>query len=124
MRAGVDGYLEKSSGVRSIADVLERVARGERVFTEEQERAALGQLGELVRVAREASDVAGSLTPRETEILQYVSYGFTMRQVANRLGLSPRTVEAHVAKLYRKLGVSNRVQAVSRAVSLGLIDLS
>lgn len=124
MRAGVDGYLEKSSGVRSIADVLERVAKGERVFTEEQERAALGQLGKLVRVAREASGVAGAVTSREIEILQYVSYGLTMRQVANRLGLSPRTVEAHVAKLYRKLGVSNRVQAVSRAVSLGLIDLS
>ena len=46
-----------------------------------------------------------------------------MRQMANRLGISPRTVESHMAKLYRKLDVRTRVQAVSRAVSLGLIEL-
>jgi DNA-binding CsgD family transcriptional regulator len=39
------------------------------------------------------------------------------------LGISPRTVETHVAKLYRKLGVRTRVQAVARAATLGLIDL-
>ena len=49
-----------------------------------------------------------------------LSRGLTMRQMANRLGISPRTVETHVAKLYRKLDVRTRVQAVSRAVSLGL----
>jgi DNA-binding NarL/FixJ family response regulator len=52
-----------------------------------------------------------------------VSLGLTVKQVATRLGLSPRTVEAHIAKLYRKLGVRNRVQAISRAVSLGLIRI-
>jgi DNA-binding CsgD family transcriptional regulator len=45
-----------------------------------------------------------------------------MRQVGNRLGISPRTVETHVAKLYRKLGVRTRVQAVSHAAQLGLIE--
>jgi DNA-binding CsgD family transcriptional regulator len=52
-----------------------------------------------------------------------ISRGLTMRQMANRLGISPRTVETHMAKLYRKLDVRTRVQAVSRAVSLGLIEL-
>jgi DNA-binding CsgD family transcriptional regulator len=52
-----------------------------------------------------------------------VSDGFTMQQVGTRLGISPRTVETHVAKLYRKLGVRTRVQAVSRAAQLGLIEL-
>jgi DNA-binding CsgD family transcriptional regulator len=46
-----------------------------------------------------------------------------MRQMGTRLGISPRTVETHVAKLYRKLEVRTRVQAVSRAVSLGLVEL-
>ena len=46
-----------------------------------------------------------------------------MKQVATRLGLSPRTVDTHIAKLYRKLGVKNRVQAISRATSLRLIDV-
>ena len=52
-----------------------------------------------------------------------VSRRVTMQQVGTRLGISPRTVETHVAKLYRKLGVRTRVQAVSRAAQLGLIEL-
>lgn len=121
--AGVDGYLEKTAGMRFIAEALTRVARGERVFTPEQERGAVVELGRRARQAREISDVRASLTARELEILEYVSLGLTVRQVATRLGLSPRTVETHIAKLYRKLGVRNRVQALSRAASLGLIEL-
>ena len=122
--AGVDGYLEKTAGVRFIADALTRVAHGERVFSPEQERGAIAELGRRARHAREEADVRASLTQREIEILGYVSLGLTVRQVATRLRLSPRTVETHLAKLYRKLGVRNRVQALSRAASLGLIDLS
>jgi LuxR family maltose regulon positive regulatory protein len=46
-----------------------------------------------------------------------------MRQVGHRLGVSTRTVEAHVANVYRKLGVSNRVQALAKARDLRLIEL-
>ncbi|MGH2636240.1 MAG: response regulator [Actinomycetota bacterium] len=124
IRAGVDGYLEKTVGVRFIADALGRVARGERVFTRDQERAMLTALGRLARQTREVSGAQADLTERELEILQYVAVGLSVKQVATRLGLSPRTIETHLAKLYRKLGVRNRVQALSRAASLGLIELT
>ena len=124
VRAGVDGYIEKKAGVRSIAVGLERMAAGERLFTPEQERAAIEGLGRLVRRAREASDVAPTITPREREILQLLSRGLTMRQAASRLVVSTRTVEAHMAKLHRKLGTSNRVQALAKAADLGLIRLA
>lgn len=123
MRAGAHGYLEKTSGVRFIADALLRVAAGERVFTPEQERLALAELGRLARQAREASSVRSTLTERELEILALLARGFTVKQVATRLGIGPRTVETHIAKIYRKLGVRNRVQAVSRATALGLVEL-
>jgi DNA-binding NarL/FixJ family response regulator len=123
IRAGVDGYLEKSAGVRFVAESLERVARGERVFSPDQERAALAELGRLARQTRDISGARADLTDRELEILEYVSVGLSGKQVASRLGLSPRTVETHLSKLYRKLGARNRVQALSRAASLGLIDL-
>jgi DNA-binding NarL/FixJ family response regulator len=123
IRAGADGFLEKTAGVRFIGDALLRVAAGERVFTPEQEKAALGELGRLARRARETSGARASLTEREVEILEQVSRGLTVKQVATRLALSPRTVETHIAKLYRKLGVRNRVQAVSKAAALGLIEL-
>jgi len=123
LRAGADGFLEKTAGVRFIADALLRVAAGERVFTPEQEKMALSELGRLARRARASAGVRASLTDREVEILEYVSHGLSVKQVATRLGLSPRTVETHIAKLYRKLGVRNRVQAVSKAAALGLIEL-
>jgi DNA-binding NarL/FixJ family response regulator len=123
IRAGADGFLEKTAGVRFIADALTRVAAGERVFSPDQERSALQELGRMARRARASSGAQAIITPRELEILEYVSLGLTVKQVATRLGLSPRTVEAHIAKLYRKLGVRNRVQAISRAVSLGLIRI-
>jgi DNA-binding CsgD family transcriptional regulator len=56
-------------------------------------------------------------------VLELLSDGHTMRQIATRLSISPRTVETHVGKLYRKLGVRTRVQAVSRAATLGLVEL-
>ena len=123
IRAGVDGFLEKTASVRYITDALVRVAAGERVFTRDQERAAIAELGRLARRAREASGLVPSITPRELEVLGHLSRGLTMRQVASRLGVSIRTVETHVAKLYRKLGASNRVQALARATDLRLIDL-
>ena len=124
IRAGVDGYLEKTAGVRFVADALRRVARGERVFTRDQERAAIVALGRLARQAREVSGAQATLTERELEILGLVSEGLSVKQVATRLSLSPRTVETHLSKLYRKLGARNRVQALSRAAALGLIDLA
>jgi DNA-binding NarL/FixJ family response regulator len=123
IRAGVDGFLEKTEGVRLIADAIRRVADGERVFTSAQRGGALSELGRLARHTREASGARSNLTARELQILELISEGFTVKQVASRLGLSPRTVETHLAKLYRKLGVRNRVQALSRATALGLIEL-
>jgi DNA-binding NarL/FixJ family response regulator len=123
IRAGADGFLEKTAGVRFIGEALSRVAAGERVFTRSQERVAVRELGLMARRVRASSGAEAIVTPRELEILELVSLGLTVKQVAKRLGLSPRTVEAHIAKLYRKLGVANRVQAMSRAVSLGLIKI-
>jgi DNA-binding CsgD family transcriptional regulator len=83
----------------------------------------VAELGRLARQAREVSGAAAHLTERELEILRLVADGLSVKQVASRLALSPRTVESHLGKLYRKLGARNRVQALSRAASLRLIDL-
>jgi len=123
MRLGADGYLTKADGLRDIGTAMLRIARGERVVDGSLERAAVHELGRFARQARESSEVAGTITPRERQILQLLAEGLTMRQVARRLGISPRTVETHVAKLYRKLDVRTRVQAIARAASIGLIDL-
>ena len=123
LRLGVQAYLVKASALGSVGRQIERVLRGERVISPELERVAVAELGRFAQLAREGTQVRARLTPREHEILVLLGRGYTMQQIATRLGISPRTVETHVGKLYRKLDVRTRVQAVSRAVSLGLIEL-
>ena len=120
---GVEGYLEKASGVRVIADALTRVAGGERVFSQAQMRGAVAELSLRARQAREQTSAPANLSAREVEVLEHAARGFTVGQIARRLELSPRTVETHLGNAYRKLGVGNRVQALARASELGLIQI-
>lgn len=64
------------------------------------------------------------LTKREIEVLSLVLEGKSSRDVAASLVCSKRTVDFHLARIYDKLNVSNRVQAMRRAATLGLVDVS
>jgi DNA-binding NarL/FixJ family response regulator len=72
--------------------------------------------------AEPAVDPVPRLTERETEVLGLVAAGLTSRQVATRLGLSPRTVENHVQSTLRKLQLHNRIELVRYAISQGLAE--
>lgn len=63
------------------------------------------------------------LTEREHSVLFYLAQGKTNEEIAQYLHISVHTVKAHLEAIYDKLGVSNRVQAVMKAVVLGLIDI-
>jgi DNA-binding NarL/FixJ family response regulator len=123
LRLGVHAYLRKPEALRTIGSVMARVLAGEVVIDPQLGDAAVQELGRFARQARQGAEVGGALTPREREVLDLLAEGLTMRQIGRRLGISARTVETHVAKIYRKLSVRSRVQAVSRAASLGLIEL-
>ncbi len=123
IRLGIHGVVQTPEGLHTLPEVLRRVARGERVIPAELERAAVQELGRSVQRARVASGLEPSITRREREVLVLLADGFTMRQIGRRLGISSRTVEAHVGKLYRKLTVRTRVQAIARGSALGLIEL-
>jgi DNA-binding NarL/FixJ family response regulator len=122
-RASVDGVVAKSGGVATIVEAVERIARGSRAFTDEHRHRAVRELGRMARGARESTRAAAILTGREVQVLQLLSEGLTLHQAARRLGISPRTVETHVRKTYRKLGVHNRVQALREAAMLGVVRI-
>ena len=61
------------------------------------------------------------LTPRECEILDLLASGESNKELARRLGISPNTVKTHIARLYEKLGVQRRVQAIEQARALAII---
>jgi DNA-binding NarL/FixJ family response regulator len=120
MRAAVDGFLDKTSAMETIAEAVRSIAAGERLFSPDQEKRAIVEFGNFVKKARETSRVHNALTDRETEVLQLISLGLTTRQMASRLQVSQRTVESHIKNLYRKLEVRTRVQAVARGEEFGL----
>jgi transcriptional regulator EpsA len=68
-----------------------------------------------------AGDAARSVTERERQILLWVREGKSNQQIAEVLGISPLTVKNHVQKILRKLGCSNRAQAVAEAIAAGLV---
>ena len=117
VKAGASGYLLKSAGAAELVDAVRRTAAGDAVFT--PGLAGL-LLGEYRRTAAEPA--APRLTPRETEVLRLVAKGLTARQVAERLGLSHRTVENHVQSTLTKLALHNRAQLVRYALEQGLTD--
>jgi DNA-binding NarL/FixJ family response regulator len=123
MRRGVFGFVRKPDGLHGLTQTLSHIAAGERVVPPELERSAVDELRRFARQAHAASAVQTPITDREREILELAAEGFTTHQIGRRLGISPRTVESHIAKLYRKLGVNTRLQAVARAATLGLIEL-
>ena len=70
----------------------------------------------------EAADApAGSLSPRERDVLELIATGATNAEIATSLHLSPHTVKEHASAVYRKLDVRNRAEAVQRAQRLGLV---
>lgn len=65
-----------------------------------------------------------SISKREREILKLVADGFSKKQIADKLNISPFTVAAHVRKVYEKLEVPNAPAAVSRSYQLGILQLN
>ena len=77
--------------------------------------------GKISNTSPPTTDFQVPLTTREVEVITLVSEGFSNRQIGERLFLSLDTVKGHNRKIYAKLGVKNRTQAVNKAVSLKLI---
>jgi DNA-binding NarL/FixJ family response regulator len=123
MRSEVRGLLLKPDALRDLASTLRRILDGERIIDPALEASAVATLGRFAQRTREGSQMEATLSPRELEVLRLMGDGLTMRQIARRLEISPRTVETHATKLYRKLDVRTRVQAVSKAATIGLIEL-
>ncbi len=115
LRAGAHGYVLKSAPPESIVTAVRTVARGQKVLDPQLAQKVLRH------VLGEAEEPA--LTERELEVLQGVARGWTNRRIGHHLGISERTVQGHLARIYEKLEVSTRTEAVLKAIQLGLLTL-
>lgn len=121
LEAGGSGYVRKSSLHTDLIDAVRTVCRGE-VFLEPSATRMLLQ-GYLDRAhAGNELDPGKFLSEREREVLKLTAEGFTAQEIADRLYLSPKTVETYRHRVTQKLGLSHRSELVRYALRAGLLD--
>ncbi len=119
VRAGARGYVTKSIAPDSLADAIRRVHDGDAVFSP---RLAGFVLDAFAGAVTEPADPElDQLTPREREVLRHIARGYAYKQVARRLGISIKTVEAHVSSVLRKLQLSSRYELTRWATDRRLL---
>ena len=121
IRAGARGYVTKSISGPDLADAVQRVHEGDAVFSP---RLAGFVLDAFAGPPPPAADDAGldQLTPREREVLQLIARGYMYKEIALRLDISAKTVEAHVSAVLRKLQLSSRHELSRWAIERRLLD--
>jgi DNA-binding NarL/FixJ family response regulator len=122
IRAGARGYVTKSISGPELADAVQRVHEGDAVFSPRLAGFVLDAFaGPAPAAATEDSDL-DQLTPREREVLQLIARGYMYKEIALRLEISAKTVEAHVSAVLRKLQLSSRHELSRWAIERRLID--
>jgi two-component system, NarL family, response regulator DegU len=130
LKAGAAGYVLKDAPQEEIIEAVRRVRNGESPLDPELAARLLRRLsseGEMrkgKRDPREAVPLTEPLTPRELEVLGLMKLGRTNRQIAADLVISLGTSKNHVEHIISKLGVSDRTQAVVKALELGILNLA
>jgi DNA-binding NarL/FixJ family response regulator len=121
VRAGARGYVTKTISAPDLADAIGRVASGDAVFSPRLAGFVLDAFAGSPPPAEVDPDL-DLLTPREREILQHIARGYMYKEIALELGISVKTVEAHVSAVLRKLQLSSRHELSHWAVARRLVD--
>jgi DNA-binding NarL/FixJ family response regulator len=120
IRAGARGYVTKTISGAELADAVRRVADGDAVFSPRLAGFVLDAFASLAPA--EVDPELDQLTAREREVLRHIARGYLYKEIAARLGISTKTVEAHVSAVLRKLQLSSRHELSRWAVQRRLVD--
>jgi DNA-binding NarL/FixJ family response regulator len=121
IRAGARGYVTKTISPVELADAIRRVDDGDAVFSPRLAGFVLDAFAGAPPPRAEDTDL-DQLTAREREVLQLIARGYMYKEIALRLGISPKTVEAHVSAVLRKLQLSSRHELTRWAAERRLVD--
>jgi DNA-binding NarL/FixJ family response regulator len=120
IRAGARGYVTKTISGEDLADAVIRVAEGDAVFSPRLAGFALDAFARGPSPGEQAE--LDQLTAREREVLQHIARGYMYKEIAQRLDISVKTVEAHVSAVLRKLQLSSRHELSRWAVQRRLVS--
>lgn len=118
LRAGASGYVLKQSPASELVHAIRAVAKGGKYLDPAVVDRVLGSFSDLKPAFFEGPPI----TERETEILRMISWGYSNKEIANRLDLSVKTVEVHKTNAMKKLGMSSRIDIVKYAVANGWME--
>jgi two-component system response regulator NreC len=120
IRAGAAGYIIKRAVEDELIHAIRVVARGDMYVHPSLTRALFSNTTSSSKESKTSFEIE-TLTSREIEVLRLLAKGHTNRQIAEQLGISPRTAEGHRANLSGKLGLRSRVELVEYAQQHGLL---
>jgi len=123
-QAGATGYVAKDSASDRLIQGIESVLKGEYFLDSSVSHQVVEKLMKFpVKDAKITDADYGSLTPREQEVMRLLAEGSTPKEIADKLCISPKTVENHRANIMKKLGIHSTMELVRYAARLGLIDV-
>ncbi len=117
LRAGAKGFLLKDTDRETLFDSIRAAARGETLLKPDVMSRLLAQTHAPSGGKAQLENI--DLTEREMEVLQAAAQGKTSKEIAFALGISERTVKAHLGSIYQKLGVDSRAAAIAAAAGRG-----
>ena len=119
---GADALILRSTTPEDFEDTLLRLGEGERVVAPSVASGSIGLIGPSVHLEEGEASARSGLSSKELEVLAALAEGMTYQQIAKTLIIGIATVKTHLVHIYAKLEVSNREQAVARALSMGLLS--
>ncbi len=121
IRAGARGYVTKTISRAGLIDAVHRVHEGDAVFSPRLAGFVLDAFADEFTPAQVDPEL-DLLTPREREVLQHIARGYMYKEIAAQLGISVKTVEAHVSAVLRKLQLSSRHELSRWAAQRRLVE--
>ena len=117
LKAGANGYVLKTASMDEIVQAVRDVFQGKSVLDPSIVAKVMAQIS-----APKTTTPIDPLSDREMEILTLAAKGFTNKAIGVQLGISDRTVQGHIARIFEKLRANSRTEAVMRAVSEGWLS--
>ncbi len=123
-RAGATGYVVKESATERLIQGLEAVSRGEYYLDSSLSNKVVKKLMEFPEKEAKITDTRyEALTPREQQVTRLLAKGISIKEIAERLFISPKTVENHRTNIMSKLELHSAIELIRYAARLGLIDV-
>jgi DNA-binding NarL/FixJ family response regulator len=123
-KAGATGFVTKDSAPERLLQAMDVVLKGEYFLDSAVSQKVVQRLAGIKADSRSMTDAGyDTLTPREQEIFALLAEGHSLKDIGERLFISPKTVENHRTSIMRKLGVRSGLELIRYAAKVGIIDL-